>query len=243
MAWQAAASLGMSLVSGWLGRQQQKAANIVYDAEAAASNKVRAAKNVEAAAGAALANFMVAENNKRRTRAAGAQYTALQQTLQRQREEDVRSDLEQRISKAEGLGAYAANAAMSGAAGATVDVIDATIRLKEARRASYQSRAAAYRDYDTKQMVAGIIPQTIRGLDLTQVVAGIDYGTTTSRAQPAGNWMTDVLAWAMDNPAAGRQLAQSAGSFFRSAPTSKYALTPAPAYGLQAGGGLGLRQP
>jgi hypothetical protein len=241
---QEAGSLAMSLFAGWLGREQQKAQNIVLNAEASASNVIREGKNIEAAAVSGLANWMVAENNSRRLKAAGQQRAAAVQTLMRQREAVVAESVESQLQSAEQAGAYAANAAMAGAAGASVDVVDMASRLKRQREANYRGRVAAYQDYDTKQRIAGIMPQSIEGLDLTFNNAGIDYGKTFSRAQPVqGNWLLDVAQWAVQNPAATQQLAQGASNFFNSTQQNpNYALTtPSSSLGFKSTGGTGFR--
>lgn len=213
--WQAAGALSMSLFSGWLGREQQEIQNIVLEAEAKASNVIREGKNVENAAVSSLANWMVSENNNRRLKAAGQQHAAAVQTLMRQREAAGAGDLERQLTDAEQAGAYAANAAMAGAAGASVDIVDMASRLKRQREQQYQTKFNAYQDYDTKQRVAGIMPQAIEGLDLTVNNAGIDYGKTFSQAQkPQGNWLLDTTMWAVQNQSASQQLAKGTASFF-----------------------------
>lgn len=244
MSWQQAGSLAMQLFSGWLGREQQKIQNIVLDAEAKASNVIREGKNIENAAVSSLANWMTAENNTRRLKAAGQQRAAGVQTLMRQRERAGATDLEAQLAGAEQAGAYAANSAMAGAAGASVDIVDAASRLKRQREMQYRTRVDAYTDYDTKQRVAGIMPQAIEGLDLTFNNAGIDYGKTFSRAQkPQGNWLLDVAQWAVQNPGASQQLAQGASNFFNNTQSNpNYMLTtPSSAVGLKPGGGTGFR--
>ena len=241
--WGAVGSLSMSLFSGWLGREQQKIQNIVLDAEAKASNVIREGKNVENAAVSSLANWMVSENNNRRLKAAGQQHAAAVQALMRQREAAGAGDLERQLPDAEQAGAYAANAAMAGAAGASVDIVDMASRLKRQREQQYQTKFNAYQDYDTKQRVAGIMPQAIEGLDLTVNNAGIDYGKTFSQAQkPQGNWLLDATMWAVQNQSAGQQLAQGTSSFFNNTKQNpNYMLSTPSSVGLRAGGGEGLR--
>lgn len=245
MGFEQVGSLTMSLFSGWLGSEQQKIQNIVLDAEAAASNTIREGRNIENAAVAGFANWMTSENNNRRLNAAGAQRTAGVQTLQRQRQAAARDSLESQLSDAEAAGAYAANAAMNGAAGASVDVIDMAMRLKQQRATQYRKSAAAYQDYDTKQQIAGIVPQAIAGLDIGQANAGIDYGQTFSRARPVqGNWLLDTANWAAQNPQAAGQLTQTTGNFFsQTSQPSKYSISipSQSSYGLQSEGGLGFR--
>lgn len=241
---QEAGSFAMSLFSGWLGREQQRNQNIILNAEAKAANVIRAGKNVENAAISALANWMVSENNNRRLKASGQQRAAAVQTLMRQREAAGAGELEAQLQGAEQAGAYAANAAMAGAAGASVDIVDMASRLKRQREEAYRSKFAAYQDYDTKQRVAGIMPQAIEGLDLTVNNAGIDYGKTFSRAQPVqGNWLLDAAQWAVQNQSATQTLAKGAGSFFNNTQGNpNYMLsTSSSSLGLKPGGGTGFR--
>ena len=211
----AAASLGMAMFSGWLGRKQQRIQNIVYDAEAQASNTVREGKNLESAAQAGLANWMISENNNRRLNSAGQQRAAGVQTLMRQREAVVGDSIESQLADAEQAGAYAANVALSGASGGSVDIIDMAMQLKQARSTVYRNRQTGYMDYDTQQQIVGIIPQTVQGLDVSTAAAPIDYSTTYTRGkQPQGNWLLDATTWAVANPQGAQQIASGAASFF-----------------------------
>ena len=216
MSYAAAGQLGLTLISGLSQRAQQKAQNSVYEAEAQAANVIRAGQNVEKAGRNNLANWMTQENNKRRLVEAGAVLTATAQTLARQREVGTAESLEAQLSEAEAQGALAANVALSGASGASVDVLDMATALKRQRADLYRTRALGYADYDLRQRLLGIIPQAGASLDTGTTLEGLDYGRNTSRGQRVqGNWLADLGAFALSKPDSFSQLTGSVSSFFK----------------------------
>jgi len=188
------ASLGLSLASGFAARGIEKAQQTVNKAQADAANVIRSASNQEKAALGGLARYMQAENNKRRLRAAGEQFSVGTQNLMRLRDSRVTGDIEQQLQEAEAQGAYAANAAFSGTGGNAVDMIDLTMRLRDSRAQRARDEQAGYLDYDAVQQIAGIIPQTLEGLDTTLFNDGMDRSTNMHFAPPAsGGILFDIL--------------------------------------------------
>lgn len=239
MAAAAFASLGLSLLSGWASRSAQKAQNIIYEAEAAAANTVREGLNIENAAKASFSGFMAALNNKRSLDAAGRAEGNARANLERVSIALTRGSIEDQIANAEAAGAYTAKVAMSGGGGQSVQGIGAAMRLKQQRQAFYTKERGQQMTYDQLQQIAGIVPQTIAGLDIGTHSAAIDYSTTFSKAKKVqGNFLLDAAGWAAGNPAAAQQAAGAAGSFFSSGGTSASSL-----YSLPTGGqgGLGLK--
>jgi hypothetical protein len=249
------ASLGMSLLSGYAARGAQRTqqrlnaiSNDVEAARAAASNRVRDARNQEAAAGTSLAYFMQSENNKRRLRAAGEQYSAGVRSLNRMQASQSNASFEEAIANAEAAGAYAANASFSGTAGSTVDLIDTTARAQRERKAFYQLRNNGAVNYEAAQQVAGIVPAAVEGLDTSNLTQSLDYGEDIANQRitldSGGNVLTDLLGWAAKNPTALGSILGDGAGVFKDTQASGLGLKPTTGFetGLRTGTtGLGIR--
>jgi len=197
-------------------------------AQAQAQNAIVAAQNSMARTDAGMQNFMTAENNRRRLEGIGAAVDAATVTLARNRDTAVAESFEARISEAEQMGAYAANAALAGVSGASVDAIETTMRLKAARAEQYQTRNAGYVDYDALSEIAGIKASAYTSMDRTVSIPGMNFSHASAgvftpgvfsqrapRQANLGNIGTDLLGFALGNREASGQLADFAGSFFR----------------------------
>lgn len=242
MSWSAAASLGLSLLSGAAQRSAQRAQNIVLNAQAAAENKIREGRNQEVAAYDALDKWVTSENNRRAARAGGEAFNAAQQTLARTQDSFARDSLERQIANAEQAGAFAANAAQSGTRGSSMSVIAYTIRAQQERQAQYAKGNQNFMSYDQLRQMAGIQQQTLEGLEIAGGAAGLDRGITLSEARkPQGNWLLDAAMWTIGNTEGARQLtagaAKMSGTFFNTQPGVRYQI------GEGMPGSTGLRGP
>lgn len=211
-------SLGLALLAGAAERSAQRARNLVADAEAKAANTIREGQNIENAAKASFSGFMSALNNKRSLDSGGRSADAARANLLRMRDALTRGSIEDQIANAEAAGAYTASVAMSGGGGSSVDNIGAAMRLKQQRQTFYSRERGKQMTHDQLQQIAGVMPQTIAGLDIGTHAAAIDYSTTFSQAKPImGNFLLDAAGWAAGNPQAAQQAAGSASKFFQSA--------------------------
>lgn len=187
--------MAWSVFNGIASRAIARAQNQVSTAEATAANLVRGAKNEAAAASTGLALFMQQKNNERRLVAGAKTLEAGVINMQRMQESFTTGSIENQLAAAEAGGAYAAHAAMSGTSGNAVDVIDMTMQLKNARANQARLKAQGQATYDTMAQLTGIIPQTVAGLDLNYVNAGIDYSTNVAKQNIVfGNIFTDMLS-------------------------------------------------
>lgn len=204
------------------------AAHGVAVAQAQAQNQMVDAQNQIARVEAGMANFMTAENNRRRLQAAGAMIDAAQVTLARQRDVGVAEDLEAQLGEAEAMGAYAANAALAGVSGASVDAIESAMRLKAARAEQYRGRQQYQLDYDAAAQIAGLKAAQYTELDRTVAIPGMNFSHASAgiftpgvfnaerpRMPNLGNLGTDLIGWALGNQTAAGQLADWGGSFFK----------------------------
>lgn len=200
----ALASVGLGMLTGAANRTTQRARNRVADAEAAAANLVRKGRNEQAAAEGGLARWMQGENNKRRLQAAGEQFNAGQQTLSRMQDSAARGSLEDQIAAAEAAGAYTANTAFSGAAGASVDIVDMALQLRNDRALRAREVQQGFATYDTLQQIAGIMPQATAGLAIPSGgEAPLDYSVNLSQAQVVqGNFLLDFARGLAQQPEA-----------------------------------------
>lgn len=241
--WTAVASLGMSLLNGAASRSAQQAQNKVLDAQAAAENTIREGKNEEAAGFDALDKWMASENNRRAARAGGEAFNAAQQTLARTQDAYTKGSIEDQLAASEAAGAYAANSAFSGTAGASTDVIAYTIKAQHERRALYAQQNQKYTTYDTMSQIAGITQQTLEGLQVVGGAAGLDKGISLSKAKPvSGSWFSDTIQWALGNAAGAQQLAGGVGGFFNSGSGGMYQLGSGDSgLGLKHGSSYGLQ--
>jgi hypothetical protein len=249
------ASLGMSLLSGYMARSANRTqarlnaiSNETEVARAAAANVVRDARNQETAAANSLAYFMQAENNKRRMRAAGSQYEAGLRTLSRMQESQSNAGFEEAIVNAEAAGAYAANASFSGTAGSTVDLIDTTARAQRERQTFYRERNNGRVNYEAAKQVAGIMPAAVEGLDTANLTQGLDYGrdiaNQTITIGGGGSVFTDLLSWGASNPTALGAVLSGGASLFKQDQPSGLGLKATTGFetGLRTGtSGLGIR--
>lgn len=201
-------------------------------AQAEAGNKVRDANNLRAKVDADLTNWTRSVQNQRRMEAAGNAHAAGVTNLLRSRDQQVNESLESRLSAAETAGALAANAALSGTGGSSIDGMERAVRLRDQRSQHYANKQAGLVDYDTLAQLAGIVPQAASGMDLSVAQPNQDFGSdvgqfdplpptpTVSFAQnwqnPWGNVVTDAATWFMDpnNAAAARQMGDQINNWF-----------------------------
>lgn len=245
-------NLFMSIYSGSQSRSIRRSQNQVWKAEADAANLIREAQNESKAAQTGLAYFMQTENNKRRLAAGAKNLEAGVMNLQRMQDAFTSGNLEAQLAAAEAGGAYAAHVAMTGTGGNAVDMIDRTMQLKNARAAQARDKAQGQATYDTMAQISGIMPQTVAGLDLTYVNAGIDYSQSIAKENLiSDNIWSDVIssgeqAMAMitgiqSQPSAANGQAQNTTGGIKDAPgnyeaSDPYSLSSSPSnsYGFKA---------
>lgn len=188
------ASLGLTLAGSFAANRVQNAESKLREAQVAGANSNRLAKNIERGAEASLARFMQSSNNNRRLRAAGKQLEAGTQTMIRTQDNMATTSIEQQLREAEQQGAYAANVASTGTGGNSVDMIDLTMRLKNSRQRAAVTQNNKYINYDMAQQLAGIMPQTIEGLDTSTYSAGMDHSTNMAYTRDrTGNAFIDLM--------------------------------------------------
>lgn len=237
-------SLGASLVQGWAARYGAKqemrvnaaqfsanrriaaANNALFNQQAEIENKMRAGQNRIIMAQARAEQQMRQISNKRILIRAEMMHEQATENFLRTQESMVQGGLEEQIKAAEQRGAFAASAALSGTQGTTIETMERSLELKQARADEYRVRQNNYATYDQLRQMAGIIPGAIGSLDTSQSVPMLDYGYSFSQAKSLGpeklaqmpimsNFFTDGLKWAMSNEDGFRQAADTVSSWFR----------------------------
>lgn len=218
------------LAQAQFGYQQRigAAQHGVAVAQAQAQNQITNAQNQMARVEAGMQNFMTAENNRRRMEGIGAAVEAATVNLARNRDSTVAESFEARISTAEQMGAYAANAALAGVSGASVDAIETSMRLKDARADEYRTRNAGYVDYDALSEITGLKAGMYTSMDRTVSLPGMNFSHASAgvyvpgvftqhapRDRTTGNLGTDLLGFALGNNTAAGQIADYANGFFK----------------------------
>jgi hypothetical protein len=189
------ASLGLTLAGGLAANRVHRAEATLREAQVAGANSNRLAKNIERGAEAGLADYLQSVNNNRRMKAAAAQLTSGTQNMVRNQDSMVTSSIEQQLMEAERQGAYAANVAKVGVGGNSVDMIDVTMKLKNSRQRAAITQNNKYINYDMVTQLAGIMPQTIQGLDRTITRASFDHSTNMAfTPDRTGNAFFDMLS-------------------------------------------------
>lgn len=245
-------NLFMSIYSGSQSRSIRRSQNQVWKAEADAANLIREAQNESKAAQTGLAYFMQTENNKRRLAAGAKNLEAGVMNLQRMQDAFTSGNLEAQLAAAEAGGAYAAHVAMTGTGGNAVDMIDRTMQLKNARAAQARDKAQGQATYDTMAQISGIMPQTVAGLDLTYVNAGIDYSQSIAKENlisdniwsdviSAGEQAMSMITGIQSQPSAANGQAQNTTGGIKASPgnyeaSDPYSLSSSPSnsYGFKA---------
>lgn len=150
------------------------------------------AKQEELNANSALARSIQKINNERIMRAADKTYAAAATNLQRNIAARQTNTIMQQIAQAEAVGAYAANTASKGIGGASADIIEHTMSLRNSLQRQLQKDANAQADYDAVQILAGIIPAGWAQQDMT-VISGNQSPAAAVPAVTGGyNWAAAI---------------------------------------------------
>lgn len=223
----AGAGLAMSAV-GMIGGGQTAAAGAragIAQSKAQLATMKANQHNENAKAG--FANFMTAFNNNRQLKQFGKATAALNSNVARAKDMNTANKLENSLRQAEQRGAVAASAGFGGSAGASLDAIESSMRLRDARVNQNIKDGEAQLNYVAAQQHLGLIDNGLTGLDMTVNSGGVD----ASVAVPAVTGGTNYAA-AIGNSSIIENLGKLASSWPGGGATPSSNLT---------GGGLGLR--
>lgn len=146
------------------------------------------AKQEELNANSELQRAIQKINNDRIMRSADKTYAAAATNLQRNRAARQTNRVLQRVAQAEAAGAYAANTASKGIGGASADIIESTMALRDGLKNQLQKEADAQADYDAVQVLAGIIPAGWQQQDMTVLSGNQSQAAAVPQVTGGFNW-------------------------------------------------------
>lgn len=187
-----------SITAGYLAEANAKAQTTINEANAYASNLVRASNNKVAAARSSLARYTQSVNNNRVLENTGKAFTTNNVNYRRQRDAAESASLEDQIAQAEQAGRQAASSAFSGLVGGVSDVVRQTTALRASRINQRKEQALAQMDSDQAQRAGAILQAGWDNLDQTDIVTNIDYGNDVAvTSNYTGGLFSEVLQGVM----------------------------------------------
>ena len=173
----------MGLSNLFLQEANADAANVINEANAWSSNLIRSANNELRGARSSLARYNQSVNNQRTLDNMGAAQTAHITNYRRARDSAVQDDFETQIRMAEGAGAQAAAAALSGLTGGVADLVAGTSALRSERIKQRSVEAAKQQAWDATQVQRNIALAGYDQLDYSEIATDLDYGIDVAQKQ------------------------------------------------------------
>ena len=203
----------MGISNGITQKAQINAANTVNEANAWASNLVRAANNQLGAARGSLARYTQSVNNQRVLDNTGSAAEAAAINYRRARDSRESDNFEQQIAFAEQAGAQTAASALSGLTGGVADLVAGTTALRTARLKQRVLEAEKQGDWDAQQQQMNIMQAGWDSLDSSEITDSIDYSQDVAAKQTySGNFLTQVLG-GQDSKTLANVTSMAAGFF------------------------------
>lgn len=180
-----AAMLGVQFLGntlGGLGQRQQakaqarltKAENLVNKANTEAANRIREANNELSVAIGSLNRFRQNLGNRQILRELGREQEQIQTNLIRAQSDLQRGAVEERLDTAFELGSLAAYAAAAGVGGGSKNVLNATIRMANARKQDALERQGDQMSYDALTMLTNTQADAYMAMDSTLILDQLD---------------------------------------------------------------------
>lgn len=189
-----------SITAGYIAEANAKAQTTINEANAYASNLVRASNNKVAAARSSLARYTQSVNNNRVLENTGKAFTTNNVNYRRQRDAATSASLEDQIAQAEQAGRQAASSAFSGLSGGVADVVRHTTALRSARIQQRKEQAMAQADADQSQRTGALLQAGWDNLDSTDIVTNIDYGRDVAqRVEYSGGLFSEIVQGVMES--------------------------------------------
>lgn len=166
------------------GMGQQDAAKadaITAKSNAKIQNITREANNELAAARGHLTRYQTTRKNREFLRQAGVEYEASTTNLLRYQESLAEGAVDRRIRNAEEGGALALASSAAGVGGSTIDMLDSTNRLRQARIEQLTQRQADQRQGDMNAQRATIYESMLLGLDSVEIADGLNVASVLPR--------------------------------------------------------------
>lgn len=165
-------------VMGWLGNQTGKAqAEIdtrLSAINAAATNQVKRAQNLEMMAKNSLSRYVQSVNNNRTLDDGGDAFTANLVSGLRMMDSEVNQKILNDVKTLEEFGAASASQAAVGARGQVVDMINSTTALRSSISRELQKQSGEVAAFEVGQRSRSIMSQMIGGLDSSLILDSLD---------------------------------------------------------------------
>lgn len=154
-----------------------QANNITHVAKAEYRQKVQvtAANNRLSAARTTLSEFARTLGNQMRMEAAGKEYNYAQSQLSHELEQSGKANLNAQLQNAEAQGALQAQAGAAGVGGASVELMDTLMDLRQATKAEQLRRGVELMAANGKRQTAQIVLNAQSSMDLQQSIGQFDY--------------------------------------------------------------------
>jgi hypothetical protein len=175
------AMAGLSLIQG-LGQQgQAKRAQIAAKSDARVANILRKAQNQIQGATTSLSRYMQSRQNQELLRTGGEALDTTTTNILRLHEASVTGSLSRRIQAAEDAGSLYASRAAAGIGGGTSEMLRATQELRVAQIEQGITRQEEQQEFGLEQQRRQQLDSMVLGLDLSPIVAGINYVPTQAQ--------------------------------------------------------------
>lgn len=205
MWWMAAVMAAQALEKGKEVKAQAKIDKITLKSNTKVQNLTTAASNTLAKAKGDIARFQQAQSNKYKLKA-GAEAVESQRTnMLRLSDAAVRGSFDSRIAAAEASGAIAAAAGAAGIGGSSLDMIDASNRIRQQRAQEISDTQLRDSLYDGQRNIDQTTEATLLGLD------DITFNDSINYMQAQTPYVKEP-SWAQIGLQAGMQFAQTYNS-------------------------------
>lgn len=164
-----------SLQQGQAARAQAKIDKVTMKSNVKIENMRREAENILSKTRGDLARFQQARSNKYKLQSGADSVESQQVNMLRLSDAAVRGSLESRIQAAEVGGALAANAGAAGIGGSSLDMLNATNRIRQERAEQLASDQTDDQLYDASRNIDQTREATILGLDDAVIMDDINY--------------------------------------------------------------------
>lgn len=205
MFWMAAVMAAQKYEEGKQIKGQAKVDKLTFKSNTKVQNTVTAASNILAKAKGDLARYQQANSNKYKLLAGAEAVESQRVNMLRLSDEAVRGSFDQRIAVAEISGALAAATGGAGIGGGSIDMIDASNRIRSQRAQELLDRSTDTQLYDAQRNVDQTWEATILGLD------DIQYNDSINYMQAQTPYVKEP-SWAQIGLGAGMQFAQTFNS-------------------------------
>lgn len=175
MFWMAAIMAAQALEKGKEAKAQAKLDKFTAKSNTKVQNLVIASENTMAKVKGDLARFQQAKANKYKLQAGAESVESQRTNMLRLSDSAVRGSFDSRIAAAEVSGAIAAAAGAAGIGGSSIDMIDASNRIRTQRAQELADRQLDTQLYDGQRSIDQTTEATLLGLDDVQFNDSVNY--------------------------------------------------------------------